>query len=304
MILTRRQFVTTSSLVIVGSVRGLPLFGQQPPPVTRFEDLRGGVGIFTGQGGTIGWYVSPDALVVIDAQFPATAQACLDGLKQKSSRTIDALINTHHHGDHTAGNKVLGPAAKKIVAHANVPGLQKKAAEAAKTEADQVYANTTFTDAWKMDAGREVVRAKHYGPGHTGGDIVIHFEKADVVHMGDLMFSHRHPFVDRPAGASIANWMRTLEKVAAEYSAKATYIFGHAKDGLPVTGATADLLKFRDYFTAVLDHVRKGIQGGKSREEIVKVAGLPGFEDYMAAPPRLTLEGVLGVAHEELTASH
>ncbi|MBI2222678.1 MAG: MBL fold metallo-hydrolase, partial [Acidobacteria bacterium] len=159
MTLTRRQFVLTSSLAFAGGV--LPrvaIFGQQPaPPPTKtsFETLRDSVGIFNGRGGTIGWFVSPDGVVVIDSQFPDTAQACLDGLKQRSPRQIDALINTHHHGDHSGGNAVFRPAAKKIVAHAKVPGLQKAQAAQAGNEAGQVYPDTTFEDAWKMQLGTE-----------------------------------------------------------------------------------------------------------------------------------------------------
>jgi hypothetical protein len=33
---------------------------------------------------------------------------------------------------------------------------------------------------------------------HTSGDITVTFERANVVHMGDLMFNRRHPVVDRP----------------------------------------------------------------------------------------------------------
>ncbi len=35
------------------------------------------MGYFTGQGGTIGYHISKDGVVVIDAQMPATAKICL-----------------------------------------------------------------------------------------------------------------------------------------------------------------------------------------------------------------------------------
>jgi glyoxylase-like metal-dependent hydrolase (beta-lactamase superfamily II) len=304
MTLTRREFVVTSTLAAAGSLlHELPLFGQQPPPTTpKFDPVKGSVGMFSARGGTIGYYITPDAVVVIDSQFPDTAKMLLDGLKQRTQRQIDALVNTHHHADHTGGNAVLKPAVKRIVAHARVPDLQKAQAAATPNAPEQAFPDTTFADRWEMPlaAGDKLV-ARHYGPGHTGGDIVIHFQKDDVVHMGDLMFNRRHPFVDRAAGASVRNWITLLEKVSSEFK-NSTYIFGHAKDGLPVVGKASDLLVFRDYFTAALDHVRKGISAGRSKDEIVKLAALPKFEDYMEAPPRLTLGGVLGVAYDELTA--
>ena len=54
--------------------------------------------------------------------MPATARICLDGINERSgSRPIDFLVNTHHHGDHTAGNVVFKPVTKKILAQVNCP---------------------------------------------------------------------------------------------------------------------------------------------------------------------------------------
>jgi glyoxylase-like metal-dependent hydrolase (beta-lactamase superfamily II) len=304
--LGRRQFIVTSSLAVTaGALRPASLFGQQPgaqtapapPVVPMFDPVRANVGTFTARGGTIGWCVSPDAVVVVDSQFPDTAQMFLDGFKSRTGRKIDVFINTHHHGDHTGGNKVLRPSVVKMIAHENEPALQKKQAIANKSEDAQVYPDETFKDSWKANLGGEVVSAKYYGPGHTSGDIAVFFEKANVVQMGDLMFSNRHPRVDRPSGASIKNWIVTLEKVTKEHSADTIYIFGHAKVGMPIKGSRADLQGFRDYFTAVLDYVQKGIAAGKSAEEITKVTAVPGFAGFEGNPT-----GTLQMAYEELTA--
>jgi glyoxylase-like metal-dependent hydrolase (beta-lactamase superfamily II) len=298
---SRREFIVTSSLAAAaGTLPQVNVFGQQqpaaapPPAVPKFEPLRRNMGVFTARGGTIGWLVTPDAVLVVDSQFADTAQMFLDGLKSRTPRKIDLLINTHHHPDHTGGNKTLQPSVTKIVAHANVPGLQRKQAAAQKTEANQAYADTTFSDAWKVDIGNEVVSAKYYGPGHTGGDGVIFFERANIVHMGDLMSHQRHPRIDRPSGASIRNWLVTLEKVVKDHSADTIYIFGHSKVGMPVTGSSKDLLAVRDYFAAMLDYVQKGIAAGKSAEEITK-GTLPAYTDHEGMPQ-------LRVAYDELVA--
>ena len=65
------------------------------------------------------------------------------GSKERSSnRPIDCVFNTHHHGDHTGGNGVFKPAARRIVAHVKVPALQKATARPG-TEATLVLADTT-----------------------------------------------------------------------------------------------------------------------------------------------------------------
>ena len=295
--INRREFMLTSSAALAAGAFGPSfVFAQAPaaPPTTPvFAQLRRNVGIFTARGGTMGYIVNADAVMVIDSQFPDTSQMFLDGLKTRTPRRIDILLNTHHHGDHTGGNKVLRPAVTKIVAHQNVPGLQRKAAATAKSEDNQAYADETFADAWKASVGDETVSAKYYGAGHTSGDAVYFIERANIVHMGDLMSHQRHPRVDRPAGASIRNWLTSLEKVVKDHSADTIYIFGHSKVGAPVTGNSKDLLTLRDYFSSMLDYVQKGIAAGKSAEEIVK-GQVPGFTDSEGMPQ-------LQVAYDELT---
>ncbi len=211
------------------------------------------------------------------------------------------LINTHHHADHVSGNPAFRPVVAKIVQQERCAALHKKTTEQDGTAAQQAFADITFGDSWSTSIANEKVWAKYYGPGHTGGDAIIVFEKANVVHMGDLMFSGRHPFIDRPNGASIQNWAKVLPKIADEHK-DATFIFGHARQGLPITGGRAQLLKFRDYLNAVVDHAQKGIRAKKSLAEITQVATLPGFEDYTGNPPKITLAAALTVAVEELSA--
>jgi glyoxylase-like metal-dependent hydrolase (beta-lactamase superfamily II) len=293
----RREFIVTSAAGVV-SLLGPRLWAQQPaaaPATPHFATLRRNVGIFTARGGTMAWLVAPDAVVVVDSQFADTARMFLEGFAPMTGdRKIDLLINTHHHPDHTGGNRTLQPSVVRIAAHENAPGLQRKQAAGNKTEAAQAYADTTFRTTWKADLGSEVVSARHYGPGHTGGDAVIFFERANVVHMGDLMSHVRHPRVDRPSGASIRNWLSSLEQVVRRHDAETIYVFGHSKAGEPVMGSAKDLLALRDYFTAMLETVRRGISAGRSAEEIVK-AGMPAFASHEGVP-------ALQVAYDELTS--
>jgi glyoxylase-like metal-dependent hydrolase (beta-lactamase superfamily II) len=303
---TRRDFIVTSAVGTLGTLWRAPSWaGQgQPPPQAKFEMLRRNVGtFFSGRGGTTGWLISPDALVVVDTQFPDSAKACIDGLKQRTQRQVDLLFNTHHHGDHIAGNGVFRPLTKKIVTHARFVELQKAAAASSKNPLPHTEPDATLTTTWQQQVGDETVAAKHYGSAHTGGDIVITFEKANVVHMGDLMFHRLHPFVDRGAGASIRGWMDQLGKIAAEHAKDTIYIFGHAKPELPVTGSSGDLAQMQKYFAAVVEHTEKAIKAGKSRDEHTAMKPLPGFEDYAEWPPILSLASVLGVAYDELSAS-
>lgn len=290
------------------------LTGASTPPafVPEFRLLRRNVGMFTARGGTIGWLASPEALAVVDTQFADTAALCLAGLPGRARRTIDLVLNTHHHGDHTSGNGVFKPVAKTIVAQANVPALQRAAAERAdasraKTEPlakpsidQQVYAETTFAETWRQELGDEVLSARYFGAAHTNGDAVALFEKANVVHMGDLVFNRMYPVIDRMSGASIRHWIIVLEKIAREYPADAIYIFGHGSKKFGVTGQRGDLLVLRDYLVSLLEYVQSRISAGLTKAEISTLENFEGFQDFHQALPN-RLGANLGVAYDELT---
>jgi glyoxylase-like metal-dependent hydrolase (beta-lactamase superfamily II) len=280
---TRRDFVAASAAAAAAAVLR-PSFAwavqaQQAQPV--FTPIRRNVGYFTMRGGTIGYLVNPDAVVAVDSQFPAEATACIAGLNERSGgRAVDCLINTHHHGDHTGGNVSFRGVARIVVAHAKAAEHMRNP-PGAEPPADQLYPDVTFAESWSADAGDEKVTARHYGRAHTSGDIVVTFERANVAHMGDLLFHRRHPVVDRAAGATLRNWMTVLDRTLADHPRDTIYIFGHAAAGLPVIGTYTDMVRFHDYLGAVLAFVDARIRGGSSRDEILAVREpLAGFEDY------------------------
>lgn len=275
-----------------------------PPPVTEFKALRRNVGVFTGGGGTIGWLSNKDALCAIDTQFPNTAAIFLKDLPGRDARPLDVVVNTHHHGDHTGGNAVFRSATKSIVAHANVPDLMRARAEADKRTLDPAMVpDATFPETWKLSLGDEVVSARYLGTGHTKGDIVVHLEKANVVHLGDLLFNRIYPVIDRPGGASIRHWVVVLETIHKEYPADAIYVAGHGNGKFGITLQRDELLVFRDYLSGLLAYTEKGIKAGKSKEELQKIDNLEGFTDFHVPPGRGNrLPGNVGTAFDELSA--
>ena len=321
MTLTRRDFIATSTAALAVSTCGRslgaqqpPAGAQQPPPLNPvFKELRRNTGYFTGRGGTIGWLINPTGVVAVDSQFPDSATVCVEQLLKTSGKTeIASLINTHHHGDHTGGNGVFRPKTKQIIGHENVPKYMKSVFDrtmaqraqqnpppATPPPAEPVVPDKTLTDTLAFDHGDERVSMKHYGPAHTGGDIVIRFEKANVAHMGDLMFNRVHPVIDRTNGASIVNWSKILKQVAAELPPDTLYIFGHAGQKYDVTGSKADLDHHSNYLLALLEYVREQVKAGKTREQVVASTDLiKGFEDYGPLISR-----PLGPAFDEITAA-
>ena len=185
----------------------------------------------------------------------------------------------------------------------NVPNERKKEFGQAvndlknKTEDKQLYPDQTFGTLWCEKIGAEKICLHHWGAGHTNGDSFIHFQHANIVHCGDLVFNRRHPYVDRSAGADMKNWIEVLDKALNKFSRKTKYVFGHSGNGYKVTGKADDLRKFQDYLGNTLKFVTAEIKSGKSKEEILKATIIPGSEEWKG-------DGIsrpLTAAYEELT---
>ena len=253
--------------------------GAAPPP-WMFHMMTDKVGVFTERGGTILFLLEKKDIVVVDSQFPDTAPHLIGELHKKSEAPITYLLNTHHHGDHSGGNIAFKGLAKHVVAHENSRKNQKRVAIANKNLDKQLLPDKTYSDYWTGYVGDERIVMHYFGPGHTDGDSLIHFEHSNIVHMGDLLFNRRHPFVDRSSGASIKHWIKVLHRAARHFDRNTTYVYGHSADGYNIVGNHEDLQKFGDYLGAVLTFTEGEIKAGKTKEGFLMTQTIPGMGEW------------------------
>ncbi|MBK6634503.1 MAG: MBL fold metallo-hydrolase [Chitinophagaceae bacterium] len=295
----RRSFLRNSGLTLAA----LALLNKESlaaflnDPAWKIKMLTDDIGIFTEKGGTIAFYLSREGAVVVDSQFPDSVQHLIDELKKKSEKPFRLLINTHHHGDHSGGNIVFKDLVPHVLAHANSKINQQQSAIKQKTEDKQLYPDQTYTDTWCEKIGKEKICLHHFGAGHTNGDSFIHFTRANIVHVGDLVFNRRHPYVDKSAGADIASWIKVLDKAVKTFSKKTTFICGHAGQGFDVLLKADDLKAFGEYLGNVLKFTEAGIKAGKTKEEILKATEIPGSPEWKGNG----IERPLDAAYTELT---
>ncbi len=295
--INRRHFLrtTAASSMIAGPFLKLLARSEPFAPV---KPVRGGVSYFTERGGTIGVYVPESSGsgggVIIDTQFPESAQMLADQLgdQLRKSGDLELLFNTHHHGDHTSGNGVFSPFATQHVSHERAKAnLADNLAKDGKT-GEVPLPSATFTDEWsyRLSDGKEIVTAKHFGPAHTGGDACLHFENANVVHVGDLLFNRRFPYIDPGAGGDILNWEKVIKKVRKHYDKDTIYIFGHAAESYPVTGDRNDIKAFENYLRSLRKYVKKQKKMGTSVTQLVeKTSVIPGAPSWRQGEKQLAL---------------
>ncbi len=278
----RRDFLRSSALSVgalaVSHHTILKAFIDDPWKIKMLTD---DFGVFTEKGGTILFYFSKDGIVVVDSQFPEQSKHLIDELKKRNDKPFHLLINTHHHGDHSSGNISFKGLTDRVLAHENSKKNQQRVAIAQKTEEQQLYPNQVFGSLWSEKVGKEKLTLHYFGPAHTDGDALIHFEHADIVHMGDLINNRRYPYIDQTAGASIKGWIDVLDKTIKKFGNKTTFVFGHASEGFDVYGKKDDIKAMKDYFEKLVAFTEKEIKAGKSKEEFLKNTSIPGVTEWI-----------------------
>lgn len=294
----RRKFLFSAglSMASVAMLRGQSIASILQDPTYKMRPLRNNIGIFTEQGGTIAYLVNKGGIVVVDAQFPTTAPHLIAELKKQSDKPFQWLINTHHHGDHTSGNIAFKGIAQNVAAHTNSV-VNQKIATAGK-EDTQLYPNINFEDGWNIKVGDESIKAHYFGPGHTNGDAMIHFENANIVHTGDLVFNRRYPVVDPKAGASVRHWAVALHSAQRKFNKDTQFVFGHAFDPEKVVGTMDDLKAMQNYMERLVAYVGDQIKAGKTKEEVLRTTSIPGITDWQGQG----IQRGLGAAYDELHA--
>jgi len=233
----------------------------------RSEPVAGHVHVLYGRGGNIGVSVGPDGVFLVDDQFAPATPDILAAVEELGGGAPRFLLNTHWHGDHTGGNENLGKSGATIFAHHEVrtrmasPAYAERFGSAAAPGALPVV---TYGEGVTFHVNGDTVRAFHVGPAHTDGDTVLHFEQADVIHMGDTFFNGLYPFVDLSSGGSVPGVQAAVEQVLALCGDGTKVIPGHG----PVTDR-AGLTAYRDMLKGCVDAVRALMDEGKDQAAVV-----------------------------------
>ena len=259
-----KSLCTVTGLVLLATANA----PAQPRDFSKVEikatAVAGNIHMLEGSGGNIGVSTGPDGVLIVDNQFAPLAEKITAAIEKLDQGPIRFVLNTHWHGDHTGGNAHFGKKAS-IIAQSNV---RKRLAGKSDT-AKEALPVVTFDDTASVHFNGEEIRLIHLGPGHTDGDSIIHFTKSGVVHMGDLFFNGRFPFVDLGSGGDVAGLLKNVEAALQMIPADAKIIPGHG-----ALGTRADLEKYRDMLLDTTGLMKKAIADGKTLAD-VKAAGLP-----------------------------
>ena len=226
--------------------------------------------LLQGVGGNMVLQTGSDGNVLIDSNFSTAVPKIREAISSVSKDAPDALINTHWHYDHTDGNELLHAAGFTIFAHQNTRKRMSAAQPipffhivmpASPTAALPTITFDQSMHAWHNGDSLDLV---HFNPAHTDTDIYIHFHNANVLHVGDIWFNNRYPFIDEATGGNINGMIEGSAKALSVADKDTKIIPGHGP-----LGSKSDLEKYHDMLSASRDKVAALKASGASEQEAI-----------------------------------
>ncbi len=292
-----------------------------------------------GKGGNIGLCVGPNGAFMIDNQFAEGTEAILKAVSRVTDKSVQFLINTHHHGDHTGGNENMLEEGIVIFAHENVrksliaetnkkiqdslekiynknveklraSGASEERATVGAKEATKSMEGTlmvdnnlpmiTFADDLTFHYNNEKILVFHVHNAHTDGDSMVYFTDSNVLHTGDVFFNGRYPYIDINNGGSYDGYLNSLSKIIMLADEETKIIPGHG-----------DLATVKDvkYTQSMLEHLHSKVAyhfiGRKSKEQIMAMKEITKeFDDKGYGSGYISTEKFMDFIYEDVAIKY
>lgn len=224
--------------------------------------------LLSGPGGNVVVLNGPDGKIVVDTFLLPAWPKLKVTLDELGNAPVKTVIDTHWHFDHTDNNGNLHAGGATVLAHENTKGRMAEPHDSAllglhipASPADALP-QQTFSSSQKLQANGEILMLQYFQPAHTDTDIYIHFQKANVIHMGDAFFNGFYPVIDFSTGGKVNGMLAAAEKILSLADNNTKIVPGHGP-----LGNKADLTKSRDMLVVARDRVQKLKAVGKSAEE-------------------------------------
>jgi glyoxylase-like metal-dependent hydrolase (beta-lactamase superfamily II) len=279
--------LTRSVLVLWILTLGVGTFAQQqepkpiqPIPVTdtiHVIDLGVNIAAFTG----------PDGVLLVDSGYKNQAPRLQQAIADAFAQPVRYLLNTHLNYDHVGGNERLAQGGAVIVAHETTRRRMTEEWRVGEVLGmpvippfpQQALPVLCFRDTMTIHFNNETVQLIHIPGGHTDCDAIVRFREANVIHTGDLFYSHSFPVFEGKVDGCIA----AVDEILQSCDDETRIIPGHG----PVSDR-AGLVAYREMLVAGRNRIDSLVEEGHTLEEIVAMDPIselcPGGKCW--APPR------------------
>ena len=260
------------SLVVVAACAATTSYAQNDMSQVQVKitPVSGSVYMLEGGGGNIGLSIGNDDAFMVDDQYAPLTPKIRAAIATLTQKPVRFVLNTHWHGDHTGGNENMKGAGAIIVAHENTRRRMtadqfievfNMKAPASPREALPVV---TFTESITFYVNDDSVRATHVHNAHTDGDVLVVFQKANVVHMGDTFFNGMYPLIDVSTGGSARGTIVAADRALSLSNAQTRFIPGHGP-----LASREDLVKYRNMLKTLTDRIARHVANGRTLKQTI-----------------------------------
>lgn len=246
----------------------------------KTEKINDNLHVLFGAGGNIAVLTGEEGTIMIDDQFAPLSEKIQSAIDSLSANRIQYVINTHWHGDHTGGNANFAEKGATIIAHENVrkrlmTDNVRPFGRTSKAQPEAAWPRLTFDKNMQVHFNGITIQLIHHHAGHTDGDALVLFGDYNVLHMGDIFFKDRFPFIDTDLGGDPDGLITIVEAALMLCDADTVIIPGHG-----TLSNKEDLRKYHQMLLILKDRVTAAVNDGTPLDEIDVDAMVKGYKSW------------------------
>jgi glyoxylase-like metal-dependent hydrolase (beta-lactamase superfamily II) len=198
------------------------------------QHVRDNIYLLIGAGGNITVSAGDDGILLVDGGTAAMSDKVLAAVRTISKGPIRYLVNTNERDEYSGANERIAAAGETIpwrpdetiqiqgyigtnratvISYLSVFERMSAPTGKAAPRAEAAWPDATYsTPQKKLHFNGEPVLIMHQ-PSATDGNSIVHFRRADVVSVGDLIDLTTYPYIDLQAGGSITALLQGLNRL-------------------------------------------------------------------------------------------
>ena len=269
--------LTTLSLVLgmAASVSAADSFDPSKPVMTKLKD---GIYQYSQFFYNSLVVVTDEGVIITDPSGDARSAQMMKEIRRVTTQPVKKVIYSHDHFDHSRGGKIFKDQGAEFIAQENCTDLLSR-----DLEQKVAYPTTTYRDDMTISLGGKQIDLHYYGKNDGNCMSIVHMPEDKVLVAVDWHLPQYLVSSGRLIEQDYVATLNTIKRVRQELEFD-TIVNGH----IPVD--SPELLKESEEFAqALFDAVWKGLQEGKSVDELKASIKLPkfrhwnGYEEHLSA---------------------
>jgi cyclase len=275
-----------SSLLVLCSIN-FSFSQDKNSALAYFKNINKDIYVFDYEGANLTILSGNDGLLIVDAGEMDKIKYNYSLIKNEFRTNVKYVINTHYHYDVVGGNKKFSDNGAIIIAHENTrkrmmekwvpPKIQSAYfPEIVEPYSPDFLPDICFANSMELFLNNEIINLKYLPGGHSNTDIIVHFEKSNIIHVGDLYMPTGFPPFEGP----IEEYLSQIDEIIELSNDSTIIVPGHGS----ISGKS-ELIKFRDVLSIGAKRIIALKQEGKTIDEVIKIAPLEGLLPFKSEIP-------------------